>query len=304
MVVPDYQALMRPTLDVLSEHGTLQVRALTDLVADSVGLTEDDRAETIGSGKSRVGNRVAWAVTYLVQAGAVRRPQRGYCELTERGQELLAFGRPIRVQDLQIYDEFREFQRRARGSDPSDAMVVSQLTELDSTDPTELLERAARGNVAAVEGELLDRLLKVGPAAFERVVLRLLGAMGYGESGAIEHSGRSGDGGIDGVISQDPLGLDRVYMQAKRYARDNTVSRPVIQEFVGALHGVQADRGVFIATSSFTAGARDYADRVGARVILIDGLRMAALMRSYGVGVQPDTTVTFQRIDEDFFETV
>lgn len=159
-------------------------------------------------------------------------------------------------------------------------------------------------NRAAIESDLLDRALAVEPSAIERLVVRLLEAMGYGKAGRIEHSGKSGDGGIDGIISQDPLGLDRVYMQAKRYARDNVVQRRAIQGFVGALLGAQSDRGVFITTSSFSAGARQEAERVNARVVLIDGDSLAELMVRHRVGVQAESTAVLHRVDEDFFETL
>jgi restriction system protein len=170
--------------------------------------------------------------------------------------------------------------------------------------PEELIQRAVDENRAAVESEILDKALAVDPATFERLVLRLLEAMGYGKSGRTEHSGKPGDGGIDGIISQDPLGLDRVYMQAKRYARDNVVQRPAIQGFIGALFGAQGDRGVFITTSSFTAGARHEAERVNARIVLIDGDRLAELMVRHGVGVQAESTAVLHRIDEDFFDSL
>jgi restriction system protein len=151
---------------------------------------------------------------------------------------------------------------------------------------------------------LLRRALALWPTAFECLVVRLLEQMGYGRSGVVEHSGRSGDAAIDGIISQDPLGLDRIYLQAKRYVPDQSVQRPAIQGFVGALMGAQGDRGVFITTSSFSSGARTEADRVKARVELIDGARLAQLMLRHWVGVQPELTVTLHQLDEDFFESL
>lgn len=157
---------------------------------------------------------------------------------------------------------------------------------------------------AALKGDLLEKLLALDPFAFERMVLRLLQAMGYGTRGRVERTASSGDAGIDGVISQDPLGLDRIYVQAKRYAPDNTVGRPRMQEFVGALHGQQADRGVFLTTSSFSRDAMDYAERVGVRIILVDGEQMTTLMLRHVVRVQPDYVATLHRLDEDFFESL
>jgi restriction system protein len=156
----------------------------------------------------------------------------------------------------------------------------------------------------ALAGELLERVMDLTPIAFEQLVLRLLGAMGYGASGQIESTAESGDAGIDGVISQDPLGLDRIYVQAKRYSRDRTIGRPAMQAFVGALQGQQADRGVFIATCAFTKDALTYADRFGVRIIPIDGIRLAELMLKHRVGVQPGYVTTLLRLDEDFFDTL
>ncbi len=167
-----------------------------------------------------------------------------------------------------------------------------------------MIEKVVATVHSALAGELLDRIMDLTPKGFERLVLLLLGAMGYGASGQIDSTAASGDAGIDGVISQDPLGLDRIYVQAKRYARDRAIGRPMMQAFVGALHGQQADRGVFMATCPFTREALDYADRVGARVIPIDGNELARLMLKHGVGVQPGYVATLMRFDEDFFETL
>lgn len=162
--------------------------------------------------------------------------------------------------------------------------------------------KAVAENRAALEGELLKRALALDPRGFELLVLRLLAAMGYGKSGAVEHSGQSGDGGIDGIISQDPPGFDRIYLQAKQYATDRTVGRPTLQAFAGALMSAQGDRGVFLTTASFTREAVEEARRVNLRIELIDGKRLAELMLRHGVGVQAKTSVTLYDQDEDFFE--
>jgi restriction system protein len=202
------------------------------------------------------------------------------------------------------YPQYVEFRNRTKTTIVDDLPKVPGEKVVPPEAPEELIQRAVDENRAAVESEILDKALAVDPAAFERFVLRLLEAMGYGKSGRIEHSGKSGDGGIDGIISQDPLGLDRVYMQAKRYARDNVVQQPAIQGFVGALFGAQGDRGVFITTSSFSSGARQEAEKVNARIVLIDGDRLAELMVRHGVGVQAESTAVLHRIDEDFFDTL
>lgn len=307
MAVPDYQSLMRPVLEVLTERGQLQVgRQLVPAVATRCKLSEEDLAEQISSGLPLASSRIQWAATYLVQAGAVSRPRRGYAEITDRGRGLLSAS-PDRITNkiLDQFPEFVEFRQRTRKGKRASATgtAVTGTDDLDIT-PAELVERAEREANAAVQAEILRRVYAQPPEFLERLVLRLLVAMGYGDriDGAAEHRGRSGDEGIDGVIRQDPLGLDVVYVQAKRHAPDTTVGRPETQAFVGALHGAQASRGVLITTSRFSPSAREYADKVGVRVILIDGLHLAELMLRYRIGVEPDHVATLYRVDEDFFE--
>jgi restriction system protein len=282
MAVPDYQTLMRPVLEVLAGNGQLHVRReLVPIVSKEHQLSEAD----------------------FVQAGAIQRPRRGYAETTDRGRTLLAQtqGR-ITNNVLNRFPEFVEFRQRSTRPTPAAPEDSSIVEELEET-PAELIERAEREANAALQAELLKRIHARPPEFLERLVLKLLNAMGYGDRvGGASHRGRTGDEGIDGMIRQDPLGLDVVYLQAKRYALDATVGRPEIQAFVGALHGVQASRGVFITTSRFSSGAIEYAERVNARVILIDGPRLAGLMLRHRVGVEADYVATLYRVDEDFFE--
>lgn len=308
MTVPDYQTLMRPVLEILADGGQLHVgRGLVPAVTEQFKLSQDDLTERITSGLPLIDSRVQWAVTYLVQARTVARPRRGYAEITDRGRGLLAAGHDrITNEILDQFPEFVEFRQRSRQARRAASARSSPATGTDGIDatPSELVEQAEQQANAAVQAELLQRIYTRPPAFLERVVLKLLVAMGYGEriDGAAEHRGRTGDEGIDGVIRQDPLGLDVVYVQAKRHAQDTTVGRPDIQAFVGALHGAQASRGVFITTSRFSAGASEYAERVGVRVILIDGSQLAELMLRYRIGVEPDHVATLYRVDEDFFE--
>ncbi|MFC7598016.1 restriction endonuclease [Terrabacter sp. GCM10028922] len=311
MTVPSYEQMMRPTLEVLADKGPLAFRSLVDLVAQRMQIGEDDMVATIDSGQSVVVNRVGWAVTYLVQAGVIKRPRRAYAEVTERGRQLLdSVQGPISNSDLEQFEEFRDFRQRSRrkpkpapGDNPA-ALHDIEDEGADADTPQEVISQMVATVHGALAGELLERVMDLTPIAFEQLVLRLLGAMGYGASGQIESTAESGDAGIDGVISQDPLGLDRIYVQAKRYSRDRTIGRPAMQAFVGALQGQQADRGVFIATCAFTKDALTYADRVGVRIIPIDGIRLAELMLKHRVGVQPGYVTTLLRLDEDFFETL
>lgn len=275
---------------------------LRTVIAAQVALTPDDLAATIPSGPSLFANRVHWAIAYMYQGGLVRRPKRGVVQITDRGREVLA-KHPDRV-DLGVlvqFEEFLEFRSRSRQAGKGD----SGTTGSSEATPRETVAAAVEEANAAVAVEVLDRVRERGAAFLEHLVLDVLTAMGYGGArGSAEHTGRSGDKGLDGVIRQDPLGLDRIYVQAKCYAADRSVGRPEIQEFVGALHGAQADRGIFITTSRFTPDARDYADRVAARLVLIDGHRLAELMVNLNIGVQDRETYVIKRIDEDFFEDV
>lgn len=302
-MIPDYQSCMRPALAHLADGQLHRSREVKNALADEFGLTDAERAELLPSGRQRViDNRVGWALTYLSQAGLVERPSRGHLQITESGQAVLV-SNPDRV-DLKVleqfpsYLEFRDRTREAKAgsSNPSVEHAAAEVS------PEDLLATAVAENKAALEGELLKRALALDPKGFELLVLRLLAAMGYGKSGAVEHSGQSGDGGIDGIISQDPLGLDRIYLQAKQYATDQGVGRPTLQAFAGALMSAQGDRGVFLTTASFTRDAIEEARRVNLRIELIDGKRLAELMLRHGVGVQAKTSVTLYDLDEDFFE--
>jgi len=305
-VIPDFQTLMRPLLDELSDGSVRRTRDLVGAMSDRFDLPEEERAAMLPSGKQRrMDNRVNWSISHLFQAGLVDRPARGQVTITAAGRDVLAAHTDrVDMSVLRGFDSYREFRSRSTARDAAGASLLGAEPEADASSPQDLLAQAVTENRAAVGGELLKRALALSPTEFERLVVRLLEQMGYGRSGMVEHSGRSGDAGIDGIISQDPLGLDRIYLQAKRYAPDQSVQRPAIQGFVGALMGAQGDRGVFITTSSFSSGARTEADRVNARIELIDGPRLAELMLRHGVGVQPETTVTLHQLDEDFFEAL
>lgn len=297
---------MRPLLEAVSDGSIRRTRDLIAAMSDRFELTDEERAALLPSGRSRtMDNRVNWSITHLSQAGLLERPARGQVAISMAGRDVLA-KHPERV-DMKVlngFQSYRKFRSRSNSRNDEGRMPLGIEPDPEVASPQDLLAQAKTENSAAVEGELLKRALALSPNEFERLVVRLLEQMGYGRSGMVEHSGRSGDAGIDGIISQDPLGLDRIYLQAKRYAPDQSVQRPAIQGFVGALMGAQGDRGVFITTSSFSSGARAEADRVNARIELIDGTRLAELMLRHGVGVQPETTVTLHQLDEDFFESL
>jgi restriction system protein len=300
VTIPDYQSLMAPALDALADNHEHSMSELRASLADKIGLTEEDLRVKIPSGAPLFASRLHWAVTYMYQSGLVRRPRRGVVEITPRGLDVLN-KHPNRV-DLSVlgqFAEFNDFRNRTRRAEQA-AAAPEGVAEAP---PRETVAAAVAEANVAVSEEVLERVREREPAFLERLVLDLLRAMGYaGATGSAEHTGKPGDKGLDGVISQDALGLDRIYVQAKRYAAETPVRRPEIQEFVGALHGAQADRGIFVTTSRFTSDAEDYAERVAARLILIDGRALGDLMVKYNVGVQDREIYVIKRIDEDFFE--
>ncbi|MFN8185215.1 MAG: restriction endonuclease [Candidatus Nanopelagicales bacterium] len=307
MGIPDFQTLMRPALACLGDGQVSTARSIRDAVAESYHLSEADRTHMLPSGRARTfDNRVSWALTYLSQAGLIERPRRGYVQITAAGRQALA-DHPERIDmaTLEHYPSYVEFRRRRGRRNPAnpEAADVAQLEGAAAT-PADLMAQAVVDNRAAVEGDILRAALALSATGFEDLVIRLLEKMGYGRAGSVERTSSSGDAGVDGIISQDPLGLDRIYVQAKRYAEDRAIDRPRIHEFAGALLGKQGDRGVYITTSRFTDGARREAERINARIELIDGARLAELLVAHEVGVQVESEATLYRIDEDFFETL
>lgn len=295
---------MRPILALLSDGQTYRSRQVKDQMAEFFDLTESERLEMLPSGRQRtMDNRVGWALTYLAQAGLVTRPRRGHVTIAQDGRDVLAANTDrIDLKTLEAYPAYLAFRDRTR-KESAPAVHAASDSPAQAT-PSDLIEQAVATNRAAVMGEVLHSALSLSPTGFEDLVIKLLEEMGYGRAGSVERTSASGDAGVDGIISQDPLGLDRIYVQAKRYAEDRSVDRPRIHEFAGALLGKQGDRGVFITTSRFTSGARDEADRINARIELIDGAQLADLLVTYGVGVQVEQTASLYRLDEDFFEAL
>lgn len=297
--MPVWHGFLTPLLEVLSDGKTWRKRELHDAVCDHIGITPEQREELLPSGQRRADNRIGWALSGLNRAELVSKPARATFVITDAGRAQLATNTSglteRNLKDIPAYRDYIPASQTVADSDAREAETV--------TDPLEQIEAGIGRLHSDVATDLLKRLREQHPDFLEQSVLDVLVAMGYG--GAEQRAtriGGSGDGGVDGVIDQDPLGLERIYVQAKRYAQDNTVGRPEIQAFVGALHGVGAARGVFITTSQFTQGARDYANNIGTRVILIDGQRLASLMIKYGIGVQTREVFTVVEVDEDYFE--
>jgi restriction system protein len=302
--IPDFQALMRPIL-VLHQDGQPYRRApLVRALADSFELTDADREQLLPSGRQRrFDNRVAWALTHLVHAGLLVRPRRGVTVITARGRQVIA-QHPDRV-DMGVLAGFEEYRQFRDGShDTSIEPATSSATVAAGDDtPEEILENAFAALTGALANDLRDKLSEISPTYFEQVVVDVLVAMGFGGSRreAGERLGETGDEGIDGVIREDALGLDAIYLQAKRWAPTRAVGRPEVQAFVGALQGARASKGVFITTSRFTTEATSYAEQVTPRVVLIDGTELALLMIDHDVGVTIRQRYDLKRVDEDYF---
>jgi restriction system protein len=301
MSIPDYQSLMLPVLEVASKGETSVPLAEAEIAA-RFGLSNEEREQMLPSGKQRVlHNRIHWAKFYLTKAGLLESPKRGRFVITAAGQQVLA--KPpvtLDTKHLLTISTFRDFYR---GGEDAEAIASAAEVEPPSATPEEVVEAAYKAVHAALRADLLDRILQNSPSFFEEVIVELLVAMGYGGSrrNAAEQLGKSGDGGVDGVINEDVLGLDRVYIQAKRYAPGSAVGRPEVQAFTGSLIGLGASKGVFVTTSTFSSQAVEFASRIPQRVILIDGKRLTELMVEHGVGVRSSRVLEFKRLDEDFF---
>lgn len=304
MPIPDYQSLMLPVLAIAAK-GDTRVPIASAQIADQLGLTEEEREELLPSGKQRLlHNRIHWAKFYMMKAGLLESPSRGVFRASPAGQAMLATSpASIGVDTLKTIPAFMDFYAAsAAAPDPAKA-PVADVGQPSVATPEEQIDAAFAVLNSALRADLLSRISEQTPAFFERVIVELLVAMGYGGSheDAAKRLGKSGDGGIDGVIDEDRLGLDRIYVQAKRYAPHVSVGRPEVQGFVGSLVGLGATKGVFVTTSSFSSHALDYVRSLQQRVILIDGKRLTELMVEFGVGVRVNRKVEVKRLDEDFF---
>jgi restriction system protein len=302
MAIPDFQSLMLPTLlFVAGKQTEVPVRELIDHLASELGVTEEDRRILLPSGRApQFYNRAQWACTHLRKAGLLEAPRRAFLRITPRGKEVLAT-KPKRI-DMRLLATFPEFQafraKRVEGVSMGDSVEASPTKT-----PLETLESGFLSLRSALADELLDAVRKCSPGFFEKLVIELLLTMGYGGSrlDAGKALGRSGDGGIDGTIKEDRLGLDFVYIQAKRWA-DKPVGRPEVQQFAGALDGHGAGKGVFLTTSHFTKEAQEYASGLRhAKIVLIDGEELVGLMIDLGIGVSTTVSYEVKRMDTDYF---
>ncbi len=302
MTIPDYQSLMLPILEFSSDGQEHSLREVREAMAVQFELNSGEIKQLLPSGRQPVfSNRVAWAKTYLQQAGLLSSTRRGFFIITDQGKETVLSG-PAEISSkyLERFESFLEFRKRSGKA--KDQKPISDLANEDPSTPEEQLENAFQRLRDELETDLLDRVLSSSPAFFERLVLDLLLRMGYGGSrrDAALALGRSGDQGIDGVINEDRLGLDVIYIQAKRW--EGTVGRPEIQKFVGSLHGQHARKGVFVTTGRFSKEAREYVTHIDPKVVLIDGERLAGLMIDFDLGVSTVESFALKKTDTDYFD--
>ena len=306
MAVPDYQSLMLPLLQFAERKGTeISTSQAVEILAKELGLTEDDLKEMLPSGiQPTFVNRVGWASTYMKKAGLLEAKRRGFYQITDRGRDLLKKQpKIINVKLLKQYPEFLEFQQLKGTRSAGKAGEAKGLLDFSKVTPSEALETAYENLRNELAAELLAMLKKISPGFFERIVVELLVNMGYGGSRADAGKaiGRTGDGGIDGIIKEDKLGLDVLYIQAKRWD-NNPVGRPDVMQFAGALQAQRANKGIFITTSRFTDDARSYVSQIGSKIVLIDGEQLTSLMIEHNVGVSIVSLYPVKKVDSDYFE--
>jgi restriction system protein len=302
-MIPTYQELMRPVL-AAAQSGPRRISDVVEEISVHLNLTDDERQQMLPSGKqTTIANRVHWARSYLKQAGLVQNTKRSWYELTECGRNVLSDQSiTLNTKFLEQFSKFQEF--RSRGQQRSDATDEQEVGPPAATTPDEDIQSAHRKLEDALAASLLESARQVAPAFFERLILDLFIAMGYGGStvGAGQTLGKSGDNGVDGVIDQDPLGVDQIYLQAKRYAAGNNVSAGELRDFFGALSIKKANKGIFVTTSNFTDSARQTAVSLGSRIVLIDGPQLARLMVRYNVGCEPKETLILKELDDSYFD--
>lgn len=303
-MIPDYQTLMLPVLKAAKDQ-PVQTQAVASLLADEFGLTVEEREHLLPSGKQRTfENRINWAKSYLKQAGLLTYPRRGFFVITDDGKKVLSQN-PERIDAnyLMAFEAFRAFRSRRHADENEPEVSDDEIVASDAT-PDETLRLAHRQINLALGADLLERVRAASPEFFEDVIVSLLLAMGYGGAAqdAARALGRSGDNGVDGVVDQDPLGVDQIYVQAKRYAHGNTISAGDIRDFFGALNLKKAQKGIFFTTSSFSPSAIQTAKDLSTRIVLINGEQLSNLMIKYGVGCRTEEVLHLKKIDDEFFE--
>ena len=303
-MIPDYQTLMLPLLKLVSDGQSHKYRNLIESLAVQYEVSDAERKELLASGNQSIfDNRVGWAKTYLKKAGLIESPKRATFIITELGRQALVKS-PDRIDAkyLRQFPAFLDFLKSSRINNDNGVVEAALIDNYEQT-PEELLDKAYQQIRKSLESELLTKIFDLSPTFFERLVVELLVKMGYGGSinDAGKAMGKSGDEGIDGTIKEDKLGLDIIYIQAKRWKPGNVVGRPELQKFVGALAGQGAKKGIFITTSNFTKDAREYIPRNETKIVLIDGEQLAQLMIDYNLGCTSQQTYELKKIDGDYF---
>lgn len=303
MTIPTYDKIMYPILQ-LACQGEYSLREAADKMADYFKLSNEERLKLKPSGKQTlIRNRTGWAVTYLAKAGLLLRSKPGHFAVTNQGKNYLRSNENLTLKDLNQFPEYLSFKHASK------TKVDSKNTDNEKQDtytPEEIIENAHHEITSAVKKELLAKIIDSPPEYLELIVLELLKKMGYGGTeydgdNQILHLGKSGDEGVDGVIKQDKLGLELIYIQAKRYAQENAISRPAVQAFSGTLTGLNCQKGVFITTSSFSKQAVEYVNKIPQKIILIDGQKLADYMYEYDLGVRLVQTIQIKKLDEVYF---
>ena len=307
MAVPTYDQLMLPLMKLLAEQtAPIKVSEVVELLAECSKLSNDELEQTLPSGKNIFKDRVAWAKTYLVKAGLVQQPKRAFCEISELGRTIdLSDLNSITNDFLSQFDSFRDYKfSRSNKFETENSLIIDREININEYQkihtPEEIIENTTELLVSSLKSDLLKLIKNNSPQFFEKLVVDLLVAMGYGGShqDAAQAIGKTNDGGIDGIISEDRLGLDKIYIQAKRW--ENTVGRPDIQQFKGALADQVAKKGVFITTSIFSKEAIESAKK--SAIVLIDGDKLTSLMIEFGLGVQIERSFHIYKIDQDRFD--
>ena len=302
MAIPKFFEFFEGFLRAIQDGKVHTAKEVREIIAKEMNISDSDRMEMLPSGKQRTfDNRVAWARTYLDKACLIETPTRGRYQITEAGKQALESGEKIDLKYLERSDKFREFHNATTSK--ANESCIEEKDESDES-PMETLDAAFQQVNATLASQLIDEVMKLSSSEFERLVVKLLLKMGYGSG--IEEAGMvtqpSNDGGIDGIIKEDQLGFSHIYIQAKQWALDQTVGKPEIQKFVGALQGQQAQKGLFITTAKFSSGALQFADNLlGAKVVLVDGTALTKLMIKHNVGVSVEEIYEIKRLDSDFF---
>ena len=302
-MIPNYQYFMLPVLKS-AQNGAVSISDVIDNIANDANISDEDRKIKTSTGSTLLYSRVSWAKSYLVQAGLLEIVGRGLFKATNEGLSLLSKNpKEINNKTLEKYPSFNAFKKRSKKAKEKTSNIVEN-SDLDELSPEEAIHQSLENLNSSLANELITRILKANPAFFENLIIKLLVAMGYSNNTdeGWEHTGKTGDDGIDGVINQDVLGVDKIYIQAKRYADNHSVTAGDLRNFIGALDMCRAVKGVFVTTSSFTADARNTVKKASKNIVLIDGAQLTQLMIKYSVGCKTKETINIQKIDEDFFE--